>query len=63
MSRSSQDSTSTNDDYVVVNGEPKLRITGRVLTCISGIKVCISCVFMCNTDKITLSLEGYYSSI
>ncbi|KAK3087405.1 hypothetical protein FSP39_005477 [Pinctada imbricata] len=31
VSRSSLDSTSTNDDYVVVNGEPKLKITGKNL--------------------------------
>lgn len=28
VSRSSVESSSTNDDYVVVNGEPKLKITG-----------------------------------
>lgn len=30
VSRSSQDSSSTGDEYVVVNGEPKLRITGDI---------------------------------
>jgi hypothetical protein len=28
LSRSSVESSSTNDDFVVVNGEPKLKITG-----------------------------------
>lgn len=30
VSRSSVESSSTNDDYVVVNGEPKLKITGDI---------------------------------
>lgn len=30
VSRSSLDSSSTGDEYVVVNGEPKLRITGDI---------------------------------
>lgn len=35
VSRSSVESSSTNDDYVVVNGEPKLKITGTCSqTCI-----------------------------
>lgn len=30
VSRSSLDSSSTGDEYVVVNGEPKLKITGDI---------------------------------
>ena len=30
VSRSSLDSSSTGDEYVVINGEPKLRITGDI---------------------------------